>query len=133
MTAVDEEKRREELDLAAATLAHAVGSLMDQLVGASDLQKQEIAERMMVTPSRVSQLLSGDGNLRIATLARIADACGWDLSITATPRDGNAEGITVPARTRRRRRGGTRVPVLRTVETPDEFYAAEPPRRRTGS
>lgn len=89
--------------LAAASLINAVGSLMEQLLERAAGPKAEIAERMGVTPARVSQLLAGDGNVRIATLARFIEACGADLTLTATLREGGAR-ITVPRTPQRARR-----------------------------
>jgi HTH-type transcriptional regulator/antitoxin HigA len=89
--------------LAAASLINAVGSLMEQLVERNPSPRLEIAGRMGVTPARISQLLTGDGNVRIATLARLADACGADLALTAILRKGG-EVITVPRSSRRLRR-----------------------------
>jgi len=116
----------ERASLAAAALANAVGSLMEQAIDGSGLSKQEIASRMGVTPARISQLLSGDGNVRIATLARLLEATDFEVTVVAKPRGGGQE-LAVPRRSRPRRPGGTRQPDLSCVQTPDEFY--EPMRR----
>ncbi|MBK8462860.1 MAG: helix-turn-helix transcriptional regulator [Nigerium sp.] len=89
--------------LAAASLINAVGSLVEQLVEMAARPKADIAKSMGVTPARVSQLLVGDGNVRIATLARLAEACGADLSLTATLRESGGK-ITVPRTSQRGRR-----------------------------
>lgn len=81
--------------LSAAALINAVGSLMEQLVELAPSRKDQIAQKMGVTPARISQLLAGDGNVRISTLARLVEACGADLALTATLRDGGSE-ISVP-------------------------------------
>lgn len=98
-----EEASKTRADLAAARLASLVTGLLEQVEMRSSALQKDVAEAMGVTPGRVSQLLSGDGNLRIATLARLLDGFGYELSLTATPRDGG-EAISVPGRRRRGRR-----------------------------
>lgn len=90
-------------EMAAAALCGAVGSLIEQMVEACGEKKGAVAVRMGVTPARLSQLLGGDGNLRVSSLARVAHACGFSLQLTGR----NAEqgvAITVPRVGRRRRR-----------------------------
>ncbi len=111
----------ERASLAAAQLASAIGALMEQTIDASTSSKQEIAANMGVTPARISQLLAGDGNVRIATVARLLDACGFEVSVTAKAKHGGQE-FTVPRRSRPRRPGGTRQPQLACVTSPAEFY-----------
>lgn len=41
---------------------------------------KELAERLGVTPGRVSQILKGDENLTLKTLARLEEALDFDLS-----------------------------------------------------
>ena len=41
---------------------------------------KELAVRLGVTPGRVSQILKGDENLTLKTLARLEEAQGFDLS-----------------------------------------------------
>lgn len=89
--------------LAAASLINAVGSLLEQLVDASGMRRQDVAAAMGVTPARISQLLSVDGNVRVATLGRVAEACGATLTVTATLRT-TGESITVPRPATRRSR-----------------------------
>lgn len=126
----EKDERNERLNAAAAALSSAVGSLLEQMVDDGDLPKQDVAERMGVSPSRISQLLTGDGNLRMATLARFAEACGYDLTLTATPRDTSTKRpITVPRTSRPRRNGGTRTPSLRVIQTPEDFYEGQAHRK----
>lgn len=92
-------------DLAAASLANLVAALMEQVENeCSDLQTS-IAEAMGVTPGRVSQIIHGDGNVRVSTLARLLDACGYKLSLTASPKAGKpGSPITLPRSSRATRR-----------------------------
>lgn len=93
----------ERTSLAAAGLINAVGSLLDELVETSTMPRQDIAAALGVTPARISQVLGGDGNVRIATLARIVDACNATISMTATLRS-TGESVSVPRPATRRRR-----------------------------
>lgn len=108
---------RESASLAAARLASLVGALMESAEDRSPARQKEIAEAMGVSPGRISQLLAGDGNVRISTLARFLDACGYELSLTATPKAGSdLEPITMPRPPRRR--------VARRAEPADTSAAA---------
>ena len=89
-------------EMAAAALCGAVGSLIEQMVEASGEKKGDVAVRMGVTPARLSQLLSGDGNLRVSSLARVAQACGFTLQLTCRDAE-RGVSITVP-------RSGRRIP-----------------------
>lgn len=91
-----------EAVMAAASLSNAVGSLIDQMVELSGMAKKDVATGMGVTPARVSQILAGDGNVRMSTLGRIAHACGFALRLTAMDVESGAE-ISVPRQARRRR------------------------------
>lgn len=90
-------------ELAAARLASTVGALMEQVGEATSAKYKDIAAAMGVTSGRVSQILSGDGNVRIATLARFLDACGYELELTARPKSGRGPAITLPRASRRPR------------------------------
>lgn len=91
-------------NLAAARLADLVAALMEAVEDACPARQKDIAEAMGVTPGRVSQLMAGDGNVRIATLARFLDGCGYELSLTATPKSGEGLPITLPRPPRSGRR-----------------------------
>jgi len=92
----------ERTSRAAAALTSAVGSLMEQLVESAALPRQDIAASMGVIPARLSSVLDGDGNVRISTLARLAEACGATLSINANL-SATGENITVPRSVSRHR------------------------------
>jgi transcriptional regulator with XRE-family HTH domain len=68
--------------LAAARLRREVLVALHQAFAASGLETQtEIARRLNVRKSAVSQVLRGDGNLRITTLAEYLYALGFELDI----------------------------------------------------
>lgn len=71
--------------LAAADLAGQVSRLINAALCESNLDQKDLAEKVGVTPGRVSQVVNSDGNLRIAAVARYMRAMGYELTITATP------------------------------------------------
>ena len=84
-----------------AELAVRTVHLLGQAVHESGMTQAEIADALGVTAGRVSQVLNGDGNVRIATLARFLEATGYTAKITALPHeDGKPE---LPILRRRRR------------------------------
>ena len=94
-------------DLAAARLASLVTGLLEKVEVRSSARRKDVADAMSVTPGRVSQIMSGDGNLRIATLARLLDGFGYELSLTARPISGSGEEVTVPGVGRKPRGAST--------------------------
>ena len=88
---------------AAAALCGAVGSLIEQMIEVCGYKKGDVAARMGVTPARLSQILGGDGNVRVSSLARVAQACGFSLQLTGRDTERGVV-ITVPRAGRRRQR-----------------------------
>jgi transcriptional regulator with XRE-family HTH domain len=85
------------LSLAAATLAMRVSRLLHGAKSASKMSSKQIAERMDISEGRVSQVLNGDGNVHIATLARFMRAMGYMLEVVAVPLDSGKPVIQRPA------------------------------------
>lgn len=89
--------------LAAARLRREVLVALHEAFTASDVHTQsEVAERLDVRKSAVSQVFRGDGNLRINTLAEYLFALGFELNIqlvaAGEPRRAELEGrAPVPA------------------------------------
>ncbi|WP_202232780.1 helix-turn-helix domain-containing protein [Actinacidiphila reveromycinica] len=76
-------------DVAGARLAReATASLAGVLAGLG-VSQSELARAMSVSPGRVSQIMSGDANLTVRSLAAAAEAIGARVEITfhAPPRD----------------------------------------------
>ena len=71
-------------DLAAARGALRVAQLLQVAKQRSGLTSRALADRLGVGESRVSQVLNGDGNLHIATVARFLHAMGYELQLSAT-------------------------------------------------
>jgi transcriptional regulator with XRE-family HTH domain len=78
------------LGLAAADLALRVRELLRRARDAAALSNTELAHRLEVTDGRVSQVMNGDGNIHIATLARFLRASGYTLQIHAVPAEPDA-------------------------------------------
>ena len=71
--------------LAAADLAGQVMRLLHQALDVSGLDQKALAEQLGVTQGRVSQVFNGDGNMRIAAVARYLRALGYETQLSATP------------------------------------------------
>ncbi|MCC3772681.1 helix-turn-helix domain-containing protein [Streptomyces sp. UNOC14_S4] len=69
-------------DLAGARVArHATASLAG-LVAERGMSRKDLAERMGVSPGRVSQILSGDENLTLRSLVAVAEALDVRMEIS---------------------------------------------------
>lgn len=55
-------------------------SLLNEAFNESGISRQELAHHLGVTEGRVDEILSGDGNLRIATVARVFHILGYKLN-----------------------------------------------------
>jgi transcriptional regulator with XRE-family HTH domain len=85
-------------ELGGARLINDISSMIDLAVERSGLSQAEIAHRLGVSPSRVSQLLTGGSNLRVSSIGRLLGVLGFKVAIELQKVD---EGR------RRRRRGGS--------------------------
>lgn len=85
--------------MAAARLALSVRAMMQNALATSGVTQKELAVRLQVGESRVSQILSGDGNVQISTLAKVLRALGYKAELAAVPVDATVK----PLPTRRRR------------------------------
>jgi transcriptional regulator with XRE-family HTH domain len=94
------------IEMAAAEASFDAVGLLTKVVRASGLSQREIADALGVGESRVSQVLSGDGNLRITTLARYLRAAGYALRLEAIPADPGVSELPKP-RSRRLREADT--------------------------
>jgi len=68
------------LDAAAAKAAVSAVALINDAFADGPFESQSaLAEALHITEGRVSQLLNGDGNMRVSTLARFLKANGLEL------------------------------------------------------
>jgi transcriptional regulator with XRE-family HTH domain len=87
--------------LAAAEFAGQVMRLLHQALDASELDQKALAERLGVTQGRVSQVLNGDGNMKVAAVARYLRALGYETRLTATPLTPGLPSLPIESRRRR--------------------------------
>jgi antitoxin component HigA of HigAB toxin-antitoxin module len=73
-------------ELSAARAAVDTVALLNRAFSQSGLKAKDLSNRLGITEGRVSQVLNGDGNLRIATVARFLDAMGYRFSVCAVSR-----------------------------------------------
>lgn len=82
--------------LAAARLRREVLRILHRALEASGLTQSQLAERLQIRKSAVSQVFRGDGNLRVTTLAVYLNTMGYELDIRAVeagePRKAVLEG-----------------------------------------
>lgn len=71
--------------LAAARLRYKVLTLLHSAAQASPLNQSELAAALGVRKSAVSQVLRGDGNVRVNTLAEYAFELGFEIEIELVP------------------------------------------------
>jgi len=107
--------------LAAADLAGQVVRLLEQALDASGMDQKALADKLDVTQGRISQVLNGDGNMRVAAVARYLRALGYQTHISAVPVEpGRPE---LPREVNRRRRPAAKREVSETR------YVARLPKR----
>jgi transcriptional regulator with XRE-family HTH domain len=82
------------LGLAAARLAHDASVLLRETHAKSGMSSKELAAALELTEGRVSQVLRGDGNVRLSTLARFMGAMGTSLRLVAEPSTDTAPTVT---------------------------------------
>jgi transcriptional regulator with XRE-family HTH domain len=68
-------------DLASARLALSVANALHAALEARGLDQSQLATLLGISESAVSQTMSSDGNLRIATIGRYARALGYQASL----------------------------------------------------
>ncbi|MGW7822020.1 helix-turn-helix domain-containing protein [Streptomyces puniciscabiei] len=86
--------RREPDDSAASrTARQATASLSGVLAGQGKTRSDTVAA-MGVSPGRISQIMSGDANPTVRTLAAVAQALDADVQITFCPRGQSTDAKT---------------------------------------
>lgn len=72
------------LDAAAAEAAVESVALINEAIAGAGLLQSRLAQELGITEGRVSQVVNGDGNVRVSTLARFLRAAGYQLNLTAS-------------------------------------------------
>ena len=79
-------------DITAAHLARQATASLAGLLSGLGMSRSDLAKAMGVSPGRVSQIMSGDANLTVRTLAAAADALGAGVKITFYAHPETADG-----------------------------------------
>ncbi|MFF4222295.1 helix-turn-helix domain-containing protein [Streptomyces sp. L500] len=80
---------------AGARLARQTTASLAGLLAERDMTRKELAEQLGVSPGRVSQILSGDENLTLRSLAAVAESL--DATVEITFRDASGAPTHHPA------------------------------------
>lgn len=90
------------VELAAAAATAEVSRILHRISNTSPRKQTQVADLLEVTEGRVSQVLNGDGNVKIAALAKYARAFGYKLSFTLTPAERDIPPLVLDQPRRRR-------------------------------
>ncbi|MFF7358842.1 helix-turn-helix domain-containing protein [Streptomyces filipinensis] len=71
---------------AASRIARQATASLAGLLAGQNKTRSDLAAAMGVSPGRVSQIMSGDANLTVRSLAAVAEALDADVEITFRPR-----------------------------------------------
>lgn len=94
------------IEMAAARAVNRADSLLSEAHSVSNVTQKELARALHVTEGRISQVLSGESNPRLTTLARYLSALGYALSLDATPTRPELPRIGVRKRRKTKKRQG---------------------------
>jgi transcriptional regulator with XRE-family HTH domain len=91
-------------ELSAARLARDAVAALEKAFTARGCKQKELASDLGLTEGAVSQVLNGDGNVRIATLGRYLRALGYEARLHLDPVDPQAPPVNLAAGPRPRTR-----------------------------
>lgn len=103
-------------ELSAASLAQNVVGCLEQAKAASGKSNKELSSLLGVSEGAVSQVLNGDGNVRISTLARYLRAMGFEPRLSADSIEGGESLPLAPRRVRSRRKSSSEEDAAPRVE-----------------
>jgi predicted XRE-type DNA-binding protein len=86
-------------ELAASQLTNDALVLLQTALSSTGITQKQLAEKLGIGESRVSQVVNGDGNVKLTTLARYMRALGYVVTVNVTPVERN-----IPELTRERRK-----------------------------
>jgi predicted XRE-type DNA-binding protein len=86
-------------ELAASQLTNDALVLLQTALSSTGVTQKQLAEILGIGESRVSQVVNGEGNLKLATFARYMRALGYAVTVNVTPVERN-----IPELTRERRK-----------------------------
>lgn len=94
-------------ELAAARFMLQVADLLARARDASGKTQRELADSLGVSEGRVSQVLAGEGDFKISTIARYLRAMGYQAIVDAVPAAANVRPLIKPTRRPRRRQAAS--------------------------
>jgi transcriptional regulator with XRE-family HTH domain len=94
---VDTSGKRRTVTFESTRLAHDLTSQITAYLAEHGITRAALATRMKITPGRVSQILSGDENLTLKTLATVAAALDARAEIRIVPVDAYSSGAVAAA------------------------------------
>jgi transcriptional regulator with XRE-family HTH domain len=101
------------ISMAAARLAISASRMLASAFSArADIDQKALAGLIGVTEGRVSQVLHGDGNVHVATLARYMTALGYEVELTAKSVDASAPPLKARKPRRSKRPNRDRRPLV---------------------
>ncbi len=80
-------------EMAGARFAVEVLAILQRAMGESHMAQQQLSESLDLTPGAVSQVLHGDGNLRVGTIGRYCRALGYQAHLFLEPVEENRRVI----------------------------------------
>lgn len=86
-------------ELAASQLTNDALVLLQTALSSTGVTQKQLADKLGIGESRVSQVINGDGNIKLTTLARYMRALGYAVTVSVTPVERN-----IPELTRERRK-----------------------------
>jgi transcriptional regulator with XRE-family HTH domain len=91
--------------LAAARLAMHVRAVLHQALEATSISQKDLADRLGVGESRVSQILSGNGNIQVSTFGKVLRAIGYKVELNVVPAEESVPPLRDLKARRNKRRG----------------------------
>jgi predicted XRE-type DNA-binding protein len=87
-------------ELAASRLTHQAVQLLNLALEMTAIPQKKLAGMLNIGESRVSQVVKGDGNLKLTTFARYMRALGYKVRFTVEPAVPGVPNLERPRRTR---------------------------------
>ena len=81
-------------ELAASQLTNDALVLLQTALSSTGVTQKQLAEILGIGESRVSQVVNGDGNLKLTTFARYMRALGYAVTVNVTPVEGNSPELS---------------------------------------
>ena len=87
-------------EMAASALTNSAIVTLELALAASGMSQKDLAEALGIGESRISQVMNGDGNIRVTTFARYMRALGYAVDFAVRPVEPGRPELVRPRRTR---------------------------------